>query len=174
MPRATRTTLVLGGTRSGKSAVAEGIAARAGRDGEPVTYVATARVDPTDAEMVRRVEVHQRRRPDTWRTIEAGADLVGALAGLDGVVLVDSLGTWVAAHADLAVDGAGLVRALTARPAPTVLVAEEVGGGVHPTTELGRRYRDVLGTLNQQVADVADEVLLVVAGRVVPLPPRGT
>ncbi len=163
-------TLVLGGARSGKSAVAERLAARrAGVDG-PVTYLATAVVDPGDADFGARVAAHRARRPEGWRSRDVGADLVAALGSVEGVVLVDSLGTWVAAHPDLAIDGAALTAALAARTAPTVVVSEEVGSGVHPETALGRRFRDVLGTLNQQVAAVADDVVLVVAGRSLVLP----
>jgi adenosyl cobinamide kinase/adenosyl cobinamide phosphate guanylyltransferase len=166
-------TLVLGGTRSGKSAVAERLVAGAGS----VTYVATGQV--TDDAMAARIAAHRDRRPATWTTIEAGAALVDALADARGTVLVDSLGTWVAAHPDLTVDVAGLCGALTTRRATatgdTVLVSEEVGLGVHAPTEVGRRFTDVLGEVNRAVADVADRALLVVAGRVLPLdrPPDG-
>jgi adenosylcobinamide kinase/adenosylcobinamide-phosphate guanylyltransferase len=84
-------------------------------------------------------------------------------------VLVDALGTWVAAHADLAVDVDELLAVLRARDGDTVLVSDEVGLGVHPSTEIGRRFRDVLGDVNAAVAEHADDVLLVVAGRVLPL-----
>lgn len=161
-------TLVLGGTRSGKSAVAESLVAAAPG---PVTYVATGRV--TDADMAARIAAHQARRPGGWATVEAGTDLPAALTGLAGAVLVDSLGTWVAGHDDLRPDTAGLCVALRARAAsgagPTVVVSEEVGLGVHAPTEAGRRFADVLGTLNRAVADESDRVLLVVAGRVLPL-----
>jgi adenosylcobinamide kinase / adenosylcobinamide-phosphate guanylyltransferase len=160
-------TLVLGGTRSGKSEVAETLLAAAG----PVTYLATGQV--TDPDMADRIAAHRRRRPETWRTVEAGADLVAAVGRADGPVLVDSLGTWVAAHPDLTPDAAALITALRARAAreagATVLVSEEVGLGVHPPTEVGRRFADALGTLNGAVAEIADRVLLVVAGRVLPL-----
>jgi adenosylcobinamide kinase/adenosylcobinamide-phosphate guanylyltransferase len=161
-------TLVLGGTRSGKSEVAETLVA--GTPG-PVTYVATGQV--TDADMATRIAGHRARRPGAWTTVEAGADLPAALAGLVGHVLVDSLGTWVAAHADLDPDAARLCTALRSRDAAgdgdTVVVSEEVGLGVHATTDVGRRFADALGTLNRAVADEADRVLLVVAGRVLPL-----
>jgi adenosyl cobinamide kinase/adenosyl cobinamide phosphate guanylyltransferase len=160
-------TLVLGGARSGKSAVAEAIVA--GRT--PVTYVATGTAGAGDDEMAARIAAHRARRPSTWTTVEAGADLVGALKALPaGTVLVDALGTWLAAHADLAADVDGLLGALAARRGDTVLVSEEVGLGVHPSTEIGRRFRDALGDINVAVAGVADDVLLVVAGRVLPLP----
>ena len=159
-------TLVLGGARSGKSAVAE---RRAAQLPAPVTYVATAVLDPSDADHAARIAAHVARRDPTWVTVEAGAALVGALRATTGSVLVDSLGTWVAAALDGDVDGAALCRALVERAGDTVVVSEEVGLGVHPSSDAGRRFRDVLGELNVAVAAVADEVLLVVAGRVLPL-----
>lgn len=159
-------TLVLGGARSGKSAVAERLVARTGGK---VTYVATAVVDQGDADHAARVDAHKARRDPGWTTVEAGADLLGALRAARGTVLVDSLGTWVTAHADLIPDVAGLCAVLREREGDTVVVSEEVGLGVHPSSELGRRFRDALGEVNVTVAEVADEVLLVVAGRVLPL-----
>jgi adenosyl cobinamide kinase/adenosyl cobinamide phosphate guanylyltransferase len=73
----------------------------------------------------------------------------------------------------MTVDAGALCAVLTGRAADTVVVSEEVGLGVHPATEDGRRFRDALGTLNQAVAAVADEVLFVVAGRILPLGPPG-
>lgn len=161
-------TLVLGGARSGKSVVAE---QRAARLPPPVTYVATAVVDPHDEDHVARVARHLARRDPTWRTVEAGGDLLAAVAAAEGSVLIDSLGTWVAAHLHLGTvaDGEALGAALAARAGDTVVVSEEVGLGVHPATEVGLRFRDLLGEVNRAVADVADEVLLVIAGRVLPL-----
>ena len=160
-------TLVLGGARSGKSAVAEGIAARG--DG-PVTYVATAVVDPADTDHAARVAAHRARRPPGWATVEVTGDaLARHLAATSGTVLLDSLGTWVTAHPDLQPDVDELCAALTARDGDTVVVSEEVGLGVHPSSELGRRFRDALGAVNLSVAAVADAALLVVAGRVLPL-----
>lgn len=152
-------TLVLGGARSGKSELAEAMV-----DGD-VVYVATGEV--TDDDMGARVAAHKLRRPATWETLECGADLVGAVNALDGTrpVLVDSLGTWVARVEGFDADGAALAEVLRGRAGPTVVVSEEVGLGVHPETEIGRRWRDALGDVNRAVADVADEVLLVVAGR---------
>ncbi len=161
-------TLVLGGTRSGKSAVAERLAARRGL---PVTYLATAVADPGDADLASRIAAHRARRPPAWTTREAGTDLPAVLRDISGTVLVDALGTWVAASPDLAVDAGGLCAALVERAGDAVVVSDEVGLGVHPATEVGRRFRDVLGELNQAVAAVADEVLLVVAGRTLPLAP---
>jgi adenosyl cobinamide kinase/adenosyl cobinamide phosphate guanylyltransferase len=172
-------TLVLGGTRSGKSQVAEDlVAGRQATVGGQVTYVATGRA--SDDDMAARIAGHRARRPATWATVETGGDgaaggpdLPALLAGLTGHVLVDSLGTWVAADGALAPDVPALCAALGARArdggGDTVLVSEEVGLGVHPPTDVGRRFADALGELNRAVADVADRVLLVVAGRVLPL-----
>jgi adenosylcobinamide kinase/adenosylcobinamide-phosphate guanylyltransferase len=135
-----------------------------------VTYVATAVVGD-DADFGARVALHQARRPAGWRTVEVGAGLVDALSSLSGSALVESLGTWVTAVADFAVDGDGLGAALRARVGDTVVVSEEVGLGVHPSSEAGRRFRDALGLVNQSVAAVADRVVLVVAGRVLELGP---
>ncbi len=161
-----RTTLVLGGARSGKSELAEALAASAP---PPVTYVATGWA--SDDDMGERIARHRARRPAGWVTVELGAtaDLPSVLAGLEGSVLVDALGTWVAAAPGFAVDVAGLCDALVGREGRTVVVSDEVGLGVHPETELGRRFRDALGELNRAVSGVAGEVLVVVAGRVVPL-----
>jgi adenosyl cobinamide kinase/adenosyl cobinamide phosphate guanylyltransferase len=160
---------VLGGARSGKSAVAESLVGGgpAGGPGGEVVYVATGRA--TDADMAARIAAHRARRPPGWSTVET-LDLAAALRDHpDRAVLVDSLGTWVAGHPDLVVDPGPLLDALTSRTAPTVLVSEEVGLGVHPETEPGRRFRDVLGDVNRQVAGRVERVLLVVAGRVLEL-----
>jgi adenosyl cobinamide kinase/adenosyl cobinamide phosphate guanylyltransferase len=165
-------TLVLGGARSGKSEWAEGLTATLPA---PVTFIATATAggDPPDPEFAARIAVHRSRRPLSWATVEAGNDLIGVLAGVEGSVLVDALGTWVAATPGFEVDAPGLCAVLQARKASTVVVSEEVGLGVHPFTETGGRFRDAMGLLNRAVAQVADEVVLVVAGRVLRLDPPG-
>ena len=159
-------TLVLGGARSGKSEIAEQLAARSP---SPVVYFATAVVGDDD-DLAARVAVHRDRRPSDWKTIEAGADLTMALRSeRNGTALVDALGPWVASHDDFVVDANALVDALASREGDAVVVSDEVGLGVHPSTEAGRHFRDALGELNRAVADAADEVLLVIAGRVLPL-----
>ena len=154
-------TLVLGGARSGKSAVAERLAGAGA-----VTYVATGLA----ADMPERVAAHRARRPAAWSTVEA-PDLLDALAGLRGAVLVDSLTAWVAAADDFSVDAGALCGALSSHDGRVVVVSDEVGMGVHPSTEVGRRFRDALGLVNQAVAAVAGDVLLVVAGRALRLDP---
>lgn len=167
-------TLVLGGARSGKSAMAEALAAR---HGGPVTYVAT--MDPSgDPELQTRVDAHRRRRDASWATVDATDDLVGTLELVHGTALVDSLGPWVARVGGR---GGGLVEALGTtlcevlekRDGDTVLVSDEVGLAVHPSSAEGRQFRDVLGALNHAVSAIADTTYLVVAGRALELPPAG-
>lgn len=159
--------LVLGGARSGKSEVAEGLCRG------PVTYLATAVV--RDPDMAARVARHRDRRPGHWKTVEAGPGevvaAVRAAAEPGSTLLLDSLTTWVAEAPDFAVDGPALCAALRARPGTSVVVSDEVGLGVHPSTAVGRRFRDRLGELNRAVADQADRVVLVVAGRLLILEP---
>jgi adenosyl cobinamide kinase/adenosyl cobinamide phosphate guanylyltransferase len=134
---------------------------------QPLTYVATGQI--TDEDMAARVARHRARRPSSWTTVEVGEDLPDALSRLRGSALVDALGTWVAGRPDFVVDEQRLCSALTGRAGDTIVVSDEVGMGVHPSTEIGRRFRDALGSLNTAVAEVADRVLLVVAGRVLEL-----
>lgn len=157
-------TLVIGGVRSGKSEVAERLLG----DGA-ATYLATGVA--TDEEMRVRIDAHRRRRPPAWATIEEPIDLVGALKSLTGTVLLDTLGTWVANTLEDEPASDALIETLAGRPCHTVVVSDEVGMGVHPSTEAGRRFADRLGELNQRVAVVADRCLLVVAGRVLELAP---
>ena len=166
-------TLVLGGARSGKSGIAEALTARYA---SPVTYVAT--MDPTgDPELAARVAAHRRRRDPSWDTVDAPEDLPGLLTRLRGTVLVDSLGPWVAGVAgpDVRDDqrATSLCDALNAREGDTVLVSDEVGLAVHPSSREGRHFRDALGALNHAVSAIADTVYLVVAGRALELPPAG-
>lgn len=171
----TRRTLVLGGTRSGKSGYAEQLL----HDEPVVTYVATARRDPADAEWETRIAAHTARRPTRWVTVEPAAAgdlaalLVGAGAG-DPPLLVDDLGTWLTGVLDDvgAWDGRGgaaqyvaeLIEAVRRCTARLVLVSAEVGLGVVPETRSGRLFRDELGSLNASLAATCDEVLLLVAG----------
>ena len=157
-------TLVLGGARSGKSAVAETIVADLG---DAIIYVATAEI--TDDDFAARVAKHRDRRPETWTTIESADVPLALQQHPTGPLLIDSLGTWIARQPEFVVDVDALVESVAARTGPTVLVSEEAGLGVHPETSAGRRWRDVLGDVNQAVAAVADSVLLVIAGRVVHL-----
>ena len=172
--------LVTGGVRSGKSRHAERLLA----DRPGVTYVAagpTATEEP-DPDWVARLAAHQARRPAGWRTVES-RDLAGALAFAEGPVLVDCLGTWLTGlldarqlwdapqeHVTVAVTEAlEAVASALAAVGEAVLVTNEVGLGVVPAHRSGRLFRDLLGTVNQRLAEECDEVHLVVAGRVLVL-----
>ncbi len=160
-------TLVLGGARSGKSALAERLAAKTD---VPVTYLATVVIGDDD-DMKARVAAHRLRRPAHWVTVECGVDLAVVLSQAGGTVLIDSLGPWLAALPNMNVDVLSLCDALIARDDDTIIVSDEVGLGVHPETSVGREFRDKLGELNQAVASIATRVLLVVAGQVLTLKP---
>ena len=157
-------TLITGGVRSGKSTLAERMAAERG---SAVTYFATAEV--FDPDMEERIRVHRDRRPSSWETREVGAELAGALETCEGLALVECLGTWLARFPRFDPDVDRLIAVMTSRPGDTIVVTNEVGMGVHPYTDVGRAFRDALGNLNRAVADRADEVLLVVSGRVLRL-----
>jgi adenosylcobinamide kinase/adenosylcobinamide-phosphate guanylyltransferase len=162
-------TLLLGGARSGKSA----LAVQAAKDWNgPVLFVATG--TPGDEEMAARIARHRAARPADWITVEEPIGLVTVLrdAAADHLVLVDCLSLWVAnlleqGWEDMAVESEARTAAAVAasRDSPTVAVSNEVGLGVVPATPLGRRYRDVLGRVNAIFAAEADESNLVVAGR---------
>lgn len=173
-------TLVLGGTRSGKSARAEALARETGL---PVRYVATA--DGGDATMAGRIAAHVARRPPEWTTVEANGSLAtAALADRAGTcVLVDGLGPLLATalHRAGAFDGdeaavghvreevladvAALARAAADEPGPVIVVAEEAGQGVLPPDSASRAWLDLLGEAVQRLAAAAERVELVVAGR---------
>jgi adenosylcobinamide kinase / adenosylcobinamide-phosphate guanylyltransferase len=152
-------TLVLGGSRSGKSAFAESLLA----DAPAVEYVATAVPDPGDTEWAARIAAHRARRPPHWSTLETG-DVAGVLRK-DGLpVLVDSITLWLSADLDDPARVDDLCAAWDASARRVVAVSDEVGSGVVPASDAGRRFRDVLGLLNQRLAAGADDVHLVVAG----------
>jgi adenosyl cobinamide kinase/adenosyl cobinamide phosphate guanylyltransferase len=182
-----RLTLILGGARSGKSARAERLALE--RAGERVWFVATA--EPLDAEMRERIAAHRASRPAAWRTLEAPHDLAATLrseqaqAGrAPSLVLLDCWTLLVSNHL-LAAEAAGepprsagrkldeeidgLMAWRRESDAALIVVSNEVGSGLVPMEPLGRAFRDLLGGSNARLASMADEVLLMVAGLVVPL-----
>lgn len=170
--------LVLGGARSGKSRYAESLIETSGL---AAVYLATGA--PGDAEMAERIREHQARRGARWRTVEEPLDLAGALTRLADertALLVDCLTLWLAnillAGRDAEAEGAGLAAALRRLGGPVVLISNEVGLGIVPDNALARRFRDAAGRLHQRVAEIADRVVLMVAGLPHTLkapPPRG-
>lgn len=172
-----RLVVLVGGARSGKSSLAQRLAEEAAaRTGAAVTFVATATAG--DADMAARIARHQADRPAGWGLVEAPTELAAALAGVDpaATVIVDCLTLWVAnlvfadrSDAEIEAETRAVAAALARRSGLSLVVTNEVGLGVHPPTELGRRYQDLLGRVNQLAAAAAGRALLVVAGRALPL-----
>ncbi|GAA4659226.1 bifunctional adenosylcobinamide kinase/adenosylcobinamide-phosphate guanylyltransferase [Gordonia humi] len=162
---------VTGGARSGKSCHAEAMLA----DVVDVVYIAAGGPRDDDPDWARRVAAHRARRPSTWTTLET-TDLAATLRATTAPVLIDCLGTWLAARCDhhgvwtggdlagVRAEAADLVAAWRTRAAATVAVSNEVGSGVVPGTPAGRLFRDELGRLNAAVAAASDRVVLMVAG----------
>ena len=168
-------TLILGGARSGKSALASRLAEQSGKR---IVFIATATT--LDDEMAERVQRHQQERPAHWRTVEASRALSSAItshASSAQLLLIDCLTLWLCnllhdetgqavTDSETAVAGARqqLLDALSSAPGEIILVANEVGLGIVPMGALSRRFIDEAGRLNQAIAAQADRVLFVVAG----------
>lgn len=159
-------TLVLGGVRSGKSR----FALERARGFARVSFIATAAA--CDDEMAAKIRRHQAERPAHWRTIEEPLDLGRAIeiAGRDSdLLLIDCLTNFAANLLGRSADESNalvesFLASLANTSASSVLVSNEVGSGVVPPYPSGRQFRDLLGELNQRVAAIADEVVLLVAG----------
>lgn len=167
--------LVTGGTRSGKSAFAEQLAANMSR---PVTYIATAVI--TDAEMEERVKLHRKRRPPTWEIKEepyAVASLINQIGAVNKVLLLDCLSVLVGnlqwknwgqdneqIQQKVRTEILDIIEATQKTGNTLIVVSSEVGLGIVPEDSYSRFYRDLLGEANQQMAKVAEEVYLVAAG----------
>src|SRR5258705_7133417 len=169
-------TLVLGGARSGKSRYAQQLAEQS----RHVVFVATAKA--SDEEMRAKVERHREDRPKQWATVEEPLDLPKVLAEHEiesEAIVVDCLTIFAAnlleaeGEDSAAIGGRveALCEALRTAQCTVVLVSNEVGSGVVPPYPVGCRFRDLLGEINQKVARVADDVVLMVAG--VPLALKG-
>ena len=157
---------VLGGARSGKTGVA---LARARASGRVPVMVATAQA--FDAEMAARIAAHRAERDAAWGLVEEPLALAEALAreaAPGRILVVDCLTLWLSntllAERDVEAEIAALARALGSVGGPVVLVSNEVGLGIVPENALARRFRDLQGRLNREIAAVADRVTLVVAG----------
>ena len=165
--------LLIGGARSGKS----DIAVELGKawTGE-VMFAATA--EGLDDDMADRISRHQADRPADWGLIEAPLLNGGTVTEVDpaALLIIDCI-TLLASNLMMAEKTneqleshlSLLTHALVGRTAPTRVISNEGGLGVRPDTELGRRYRGVLGRTNKRLASRAEATLFVAAGRVVPL-----
>jgi adenosylcobinamide kinase/adenosylcobinamide-phosphate guanylyltransferase len=161
-----RSLLVLGGARSGKSRHAQAVAEALGGT---LTYIATAQA--FDQEMTERITQHRADRDQRWRTIEAPIDLPEAVAQADApdaVILVDCLTLWTSnlllGEHDAEAMLKQLCQAIAAIQGRLILVANETGLGIVPDNALARRFRDLAGRINQQVAASVDAVDFVLAG----------
>ncbi len=160
--------LVLGGTRSGKSRLAEQIASDSGL---AVTYIATAQGQ--DDEMQQRIAVHRQRRPESWQLVEepiALADTLKSEASEHRCLLVDCLTLWLT-NCLLEDDSSlfnqqkqALLSCIVKLPGEIIFVSNETNLGVTPMGELSRRFCDEAGLLHQQIAEACDRVILTVAG----------
>ena len=158
-------TLIIGGARSGKSRLAEGLVCDTQ---QPRHYIATAQA--WDDEMRDRIAQHQRDRGPDWTTWSVPRDVAATLAQIPAgqVVLLDCATLWLTnellADADIPARAADLLAGLAACAAPVVVVSNEVGGGIVPDNALARAFRDHQGRLNQQLAAQAGLVVAVMAG----------
>jgi adenosylcobinamide kinase/adenosylcobinamide-phosphate guanylyltransferase len=161
--------LITGGARSSKSQFAQKLAVEAGGR---VLFIATA--EAKDEDMRLRIEAHRKTRPKGWKTLEAPlgvSEIVGQHVGEAQVVVIDCITMLVA---NIMLQGRGeepvlkeiesLVNRMDKPEATFILVTNEVGLGLVPDNELGRRYRDCLSRANQILARHADEVYLMVVG----------
>ena len=170
-----RIALIGGGTRSGKSRFAVELALRLGTRR---AFIATATV--SDAEMRARIERHKLDRGSAFDTVEEPIALAGALESLAGydVVVVDCVTHWVSnlllrklRHEDILAEVDRVTSVLRGRRSHVVLVTNEVGMSIHPTTDLGRSFVEVVGFSHQRLAAVADDVYMAVLGMVTSLQP---
>jgi len=166
-------TFITGPVRSGKSRYALQLARGSGKE---VTFVATAARFPGDAEWGERIARHRAERPANWPTIETACEPQRELAQLPAsyaerdLLLVDSLGTWLADEMQrssgdaLFERGRALVDAFAGARCSAIVVSEETGWGIVPEHASARVFRDALGRLNAEFARVADAAYLVVSG----------
>ena len=175
-----RVMLVLGGARSGKSHFAQEYA---WRSKEKVLFVATATAG--DEDMRRRIEKHKQGRPSNWRTLEAVVDIgkqIEANAGDARLIVIDCITLLVnnifsrydekqfdtideaVLEKEVVAEIEQLQMCLKKVNASFLIISNEVGLGLVPDNRMGRLYRDILGRVNQMLAQTADEVTLMVAG----------
>ncbi len=165
--------LVLGGARSGKSQFAQELAGKLGRK---VLFVATG--EARDEEMRARITQHQKDRPKSWRTLEAPTKLdkqIEEKTGAAQVVIIDCLTLLISnlmgddpdyakAEESIVYEIKQLVACMDKLNPTFIVVSNEVGLGLVPENKVGRTYRDLMGKVNQLIAQYADEVYLMVAG----------
>lgn len=161
--------LITGGARSGKSSFAEILASKWNTS---IVMLATA--EPIDEDMIERIHRHKLSRPQTWTTVEEPINLADAILKLKGNtdIVVDCLTVWVGnlfyrdfSVVDIEQSAKRVLEILKARTGRAVIVTNEVGMGIHPESEIGRRYRDCLGRVNATIARESDFAIFMSAGR---------
>ena len=171
--------LIIGGARSGKSGFAQELALKRG---EPVLFVATATAG--DEEMAERIAQHRKARPATWSTLEATTGIGDKICGQLGqaeVVIVDCITLLVnnifsrydqqgeqinasQVEEEITAEIEELIKSVKRIDALFIIVTNELGTGLVPPSKVARLYRDLLGKANQKLAEVSEEVYLLVAG----------
>ena len=162
-------TLILGGARSGKSEHAETLALNSN---SKVAYIATCMWK--DGEMEERIKNHQKRRPSSWKTVEEPKNIASIVPAIDknfDTVIIDCLTIYTSnlifeklSRDEILQNITSMTDALKSASFNTIIVSNEVGMGIVPEQELGRKFRDIAGNVNKLVASVADEVLFIIAG----------
>ena len=175
VPRVSKLIVIGGGVRSGKSRFALELARGYGKR---CAFIATAR--PGDAEMARRIERHRGERGSEFETVEEHVDVPAALEGVADrdAVVIDCLTLWLSnlLEGDLdqreilaCVDR--LVAVASTASCATIVVSNEVGMGIVPTSSLGRAFRDLAGLAHQRLSAGADEIYLATMGTVLKVRP---
>jgi adenosylcobinamide kinase/adenosylcobinamide-phosphate guanylyltransferase len=171
-----RSLLVLGGARSGKSAYAQRLAEA---HGPQRLYLATATAG--DEEMAERIARHQRDRGQGWTTLEEPLEIAAALAAqahAGRVVVVDCLTLWLSnlmlAGRDPGPAVAALAGSIVQLAGPAILISNEVGMGIVPDNRIGREFRDWQGRANREIGAACDAVIFVAAGLPLQLKPAAT
>jgi adenosylcobinamide kinase / adenosylcobinamide-phosphate guanylyltransferase len=162
----TKSLLILGGARSGKSKFAQALAEESGH--QPV-LIATA--EALDFEMTERIACHAAARNARWALVEEPVALVEALqreARPDRIVVVDCVTLWLSKlllqNADVAAATHDLAQSIVRLAGPVVFVSNEVSSGIVPENALARLFRDAQGLLNQSLAEACESVVLITAG----------
>jgi adenosyl cobinamide kinase/adenosyl cobinamide phosphate guanylyltransferase len=160
--------LIVGGARSGKSTYALELA----KSFKKVAFVATCQ--GLDREMIERIRRHQSSRPKQWTTFEEPKELATLLKNRKDTfdcILIDCLTLFVSnllldgyIEKQILEKGRELLAVLKKKNSTAILVSNEVGLGIVPDNKLGRDFRDIAGTLNQEAAKNADTVFFTVSG----------
>lgn len=161
---------ITGGARSGKSGYAQKLAEQ--QSGK-LLYIAPAQV--LDDEMAERVDLHRQARGDRWSLLEEPlqlAEQIPSAAEGKSALLLDCVTIWLSnlffhfgeESEPILAEVKTLIAVAEDLSVPLYLVSNELGSGIVPKNKMARDFRDLAGTVNQRLADAADEAWLVVSG----------